>query len=617
MDTNTNISLENTIALEEPKDGNIASASSNDQKLDQQEKTAAEVIIPGSTAIEVGNDENPSIEKADSAERLEQDCPPYENSNVDSEQTKTVDENTAEKEVVTETGIHDIKEPETQQTNNNDDQMTGKSVAPVSEITEPKEEEVKQTTLNSESVEVSDTAESAPNVEPMDSIDRALNNEAISYSSDEEEADSDIKANETSSERIVTQTSQDASVDSKGVDQSDDSSSSSDSSSESDESSDSEDEDSNTTSKSQNKSKRRNDDIDLSDDEDEANGPVRSKNEVEDDPAPELSNDYTIPEKTQIEFAGYIHNVSEKTVLIRAGTSGEYRILKENSIFCFEDKTPVGYLYETFGRIQSPIYVVKFNSVEKAKELKGRIGEKVFYVVPSSSFILTAEIKKLKGCDASNIHDEELPLEEQEFSDDEIEQDLKRKKKNKKSKNKRKQRDNEAEGSVNTSNNQPSGNENKRKVRKVQNIHNNDGGHQGYSQYPPQYNSFGYQQSHQPMMGYNQMPQQGYQNNQQMYMNQNQNQNLLSQLQSLTPEQVAYLQQAMSMQQQQSQVPMLQPQMNQYQNVGTGYNPNSAMNSVPNVANILLQSLQQNQQQQMQPDYGNNNQQQPNYDNQQ
>ena len=45
----------------------------------------------------------------------------------------------------------------------------------------------------------------------------------------------------------------------------------------------------------------------------------------------------------------------------------------------------------------------------------------MYYVVPDSQFLYTDSIKHIKGTDASNCHDEELPEEEQEYSDDEKE----------------------------------------------------------------------------------------------------------------------------------------------------------------------------------------------------
>ena len=63
----------------------------------------------------------------------------------------------------------------------------------------------------------------------------------------------------------------------------------------------------------------------------------------------------------------------------------------------------------------------------------------MYYVVPDSQFLYTDSIKHIKGTDASNCHDEELPEEEQEYSDDEKNWQQnwpKRKKKNKKTKDK-------------------------------------------------------------------------------------------------------------------------------------------------------------------------------------
>ena len=142
------------------------------------------------------------------------------------------------------------------------------------------------------------------------------------------------------------------------------------------------------------------------------------------------------------------------------------------------------------------------------------------------------------------------------------------------------------------------------------NPNNNNGNGQAYSPYPDQYNSFEYQQNNQAVMGLPQNPQLGYQNNQPVYMDQSQN--LLSQLQSLTPQQLSYLQQLASAQQQQVQMPIYQNPINQFQNYGVSQNLNSSISPIPNVASILLQNMQQGQQQ-MQPEYNNGNQQEHNH----
>ncbi|KAI5948919.1 hypothetical protein KGF57_005112 [Candida theae] len=165
-------------------------------------------------------------------------------------------------------------------------------------------------------------------------------------------------------------------------------------------------------------------------------GPIKSINEVTDEKVPSLPEGYTVPYNAPIEEIGEVTGLVDKAVIIKAKTSGEFRILKEGSVLCLEDKTPIGLLYEIFGRVQQPVYTVKFNSDEDFQKFKDSKGKTVFYVVPESQFLYTDTIKHIKGTDASNCHDEELPEEEQEFSDDEQELAAKQAKKRKKNKNK-------------------------------------------------------------------------------------------------------------------------------------------------------------------------------------
>ncbi|KAM9908631.1 hypothetical protein OXX79_000243 [Metschnikowia pulcherrima] len=180
--------------------------------------------------------------------------------------------------------------------------------------------------------------------------------------------------------------------------------------------------------------------VDELEEEDEAiTGPILSKNEVLDEKAKSLPADYTVPENAPLEYIGVITGLVENSAIIKANVSGEFRILKDDSILCFEDRSLLGPLFETFGRLQAPNYRVKFNTEEEFQKVKDKKGSKVFYVVPEAKFIYTDALKKLKGTDASNCHDEELPEEEQEYSDDEQElaakQEKTRKRKQKKQEN--------------------------------------------------------------------------------------------------------------------------------------------------------------------------------------
>jgi H/ACA ribonucleoprotein complex non-core subunit NAF1 len=232
--------------------------------------------------------------------------------------------------------------------------------------------------------------------------------QVVKYSSDEESGEDDSTSSNT------------------------DSNSGSNSDSDSDSSSDS---DSNTDDEDEEdlQSKIRN----AEDDDDEINEndsdePIISKNEMLDFKVPSLPENYLITEETNIQYIGNISGIVEKNVMIKGSQSAEEKVLKEGTIFCFEDRTPLGLMYEVFGRLQTPVYTVKFNSQEDADKFKGRKGDKIFYVVPSAEFLLTQQIKNIKGTDASNCNDEEIPEDEQEFSDDEKEAVAKKNKKRKK-----------------------------------------------------------------------------------------------------------------------------------------------------------------------------------------
>ncbi|CCD25602.1 RNA-binding snoRNP assembly protein NDAI_0F02840 [Naumovozyma dairenensis CBS 421] len=190
------------------------------------------------------------------------------------------------------------------------------------------------------------------------------------------------------------------------------------------------------------------DNVEIEDEDDDPSpsGPIRSKNELPDEPIPEIPSDYHITENTSITHIGVIHSVFDNNIIIHANLSGEKRVLKDGSIFCLEDRTLVGTLCEVFGQLQNPFYRVTLPTSENEKiaSLKGKVGGKAFIVTPDAHWVDTFELRRNKGTDASNGFDEELPEEEQEFSDDEKEALYKKKKKDeKKRKNQDKNMENE------------------------------------------------------------------------------------------------------------------------------------------------------------------------------
>ena len=155
---------------------------------------------------------------------------------------------------------------------------------------------------------------------------------------------------------------------------------------------------------------------------------AKTVNEQPDDIIPKPA--ITVTEDMKIEALGTVECVVESTVLIKAKVSGEYQVLESGSLLCLQDRTVVGVVAETLGRVQQPMYTIRFASDEAVEE--ARLSEKgtvVYYVEMHSRFVFTQPLRGVKGSDASNFYDEEVGDDEVEFSDDEKEAEYRRQKK--------------------------------------------------------------------------------------------------------------------------------------------------------------------------------------------
>jgi H/ACA ribonucleoprotein complex non-core subunit NAF1 len=133
--------------------------------------------------------------------------------------------------------------------------------------------------------------------------------------------------------------------------------------------------------------------------------------------------------------------VSERTVIVK-GKPG-IKPLDEGSVLCAtaggtamaaeEDLEPtaaaavankfvLGRVYEVFGPVAVPHYVIKLTSVQTAMLNHLSPGQRVHSVTALSQY-LRPETLLSRGCDASNVHDEEPKPDEIEYSDDEEERE--------------------------------------------------------------------------------------------------------------------------------------------------------------------------------------------------
>ncbi|EMR09401.1 hypothetical protein PNEG_02346 [Pneumocystis murina B123] len=131
--------------------------------------------------------------------------------------------------------------------------------------------------------------------------------------------------------------------------------------------------------------------------------------------------DVIITDNIPIEYLGEISQIVDNIVVIKSFVFDEYKVLDEETLLVLEDRSILGLIFEVFGRVSQPLYSVRLDAREKIDKEKISIGKKVYLVVEYSKYIFTKELKANKGSDASNIHDEEIDENEQEFSDDEEE----------------------------------------------------------------------------------------------------------------------------------------------------------------------------------------------------
>lgn len=158
--------------------------------------------------------------------------------------------------------------------------------------------------------------------------------------------------------------------------------------------------------------------------------PLRTLNEKPDEIVPKPN--VTITADMKVQELGDVENLVENLVLIKAKTSGEYQVLETGSVLCLGDRSVIGVVAETLGRVHQPYYSVRFTNAGGIAEAGISKGTMIFYSEQHSTTVFTQPLKAFKGSDASNLHDEEVADDEIEFSDDEAEAEYKKRQKQQK-----------------------------------------------------------------------------------------------------------------------------------------------------------------------------------------
>jgi rRNA processing protein Gar1 len=153
---------------------------------------------------------------------------------------------------------------------------------------------------------------------------------------------------------------------------------------------------------------------------------LRSKNEVSELPPVQPPPLEFVPADARLILVGVIFSLVDEQVLVQSNeTNGENQALDIGSLLIFKDRKVLGEIFDTFGPVKKPIYSVRFNSADSIDVERAKRGEPIYRIEDYCNVVLPAMLMAMKGTDASNVHDEEIPEEEQDFSDDEKEQEFK------------------------------------------------------------------------------------------------------------------------------------------------------------------------------------------------
>ncbi|KAM3940182.1 H/ACA ribonucleoprotein complex non-core subunit NAF1 [Leptodactylus fuscus] len=159
--------------------------------------------------------------------------------------------------------------------------------------------------------------------------------------------------------------------------------------------------------------------------------PLKTKDEllVDDLPAVEELS-ISLPDHVELKPFGTVSSIIEQLVIIESLQA--IQPLNEDTVVFKEDRGVVGKIFEIFGPVPHPFYVVRFNSKDHI-ESSGIKMKDTMYFAPSvedfTQYIIPDALKRDKGSDASWTNDQEPPPDVVDYSDDEKEREAKQKKK--------------------------------------------------------------------------------------------------------------------------------------------------------------------------------------------
>lgn len=138
----------------------------------------------------------------------------------------------------------------------------------------------------------------------------------------------------------------------------------------------------------------------------------------------------TLPDNVEMKPFGVVTSIVDQLVIFESRFNQP--VLSEGSVIFKGNRSSAGKIFDIFGPIPRPSYLLRFNSEEHIAAHGVKV-EDIMYFVPNSQeftkYLETERLKQQKGSDASWTNDDEPPPDVLDYSDDEKEREAKKQRK--------------------------------------------------------------------------------------------------------------------------------------------------------------------------------------------
>lgn len=150
---------------------------------------------------------------------------------------------------------------------------------------------------------------------------------------------------------------------------------------------------------------------------------LKTKGELDLDDLPPIENLHILANTDDLVHVGRVVNIMDRLVSVLSFKG--MPPLELDSVLFLKDGLPLGSIFEVFGPVVEPRYLVRFNTGDDIVGRQIMLDMPVYYAAsfdaPTTAFVFMEHLRKLKGTDASWKHNNEPPEELKEYSDDEEE----------------------------------------------------------------------------------------------------------------------------------------------------------------------------------------------------